>query len=124
MILATVVAVTGMLVAACGGSSKSTSSSRGATDVHKAIGEYFVGLLNKLGSKATPQFLSADIQCPYVQNSKNEVQIVCSAVEPPPVDHGGGHLAACHHPLGVDDETLARVRRAAPVTDAASRASP
>ena len=39
---------------------------------------------------------------------------VCSAVEPPLVDYGGGHLAACHHPLGVDDETLARVRRAAP----------
>ena len=48
---------------------------------------------------------------------------VCSAVEPPLVDYGGGHLAACHHPLGVDDETLARVRRAAPVTDAAPRAS-
>jgi peptide/nickel transport system ATP-binding protein len=25
---------------------------------------------------------------------------ICSAVEPPLVDHGGGHLAACHHPLG------------------------
>jgi len=49
---------------------------------------------------------------------------VCAAVEPPLVDYGGGHLAACHHPLGVDDETLARVRRAAPLTDAASRASP
>jgi len=24
---------------------------------------------------------------------------ICSAVEPPLVDHGGGHLAACHHPL-------------------------
>ena len=48
---------------------------------------------------------------------------VCSAVEPPLVDYGGGHLAACHHPLGVDEETLARVRRAAPVTDAAPRAS-
>jgi len=45
------------------------------TDVHKAVGEYFVGLLNKLGYKATPQFLSADIQYPYVQNSKNKVQI-------------------------------------------------
>jgi len=49
---------------------------------------------------------------------------VCAAVEPPLVDYGGGHLAACHHPLGIDDETLARVRRAAPLTDAASRASP
>ena len=45
------------------------------TDVHKSVGEYFVGLLNKLGYKATPQFLSADIQYPYVQNSKNKVQI-------------------------------------------------
>ena len=24
---------------------------------------------------------------------------ICSAVEPPLVDHGGGHVAACHHPL-------------------------
>jgi len=24
---------------------------------------------------------------------------ICSTVEPPLVDHGGGHLAACHHPL-------------------------
>ena len=48
------------------------------TDVHKAVGEYFVGLLNKLGYKATPQFLSADIQYPYVQNSKNKVQIAWS----------------------------------------------
>jgi len=24
---------------------------------------------------------------------------ICSAVEPPLVDHGRGHLAACHHPL-------------------------
>ena len=45
---------------------------RGAT---RRIGEYFVGLLNKLGYKATPQFLSADIQYPYIQNSKNKVQI-------------------------------------------------
>jgi peptide/nickel transport system substrate-binding protein len=45
------------------------------TDVHKAVGEYFVSLLNKLGYKATPQFLSADIQYPYVQNSKNKVQM-------------------------------------------------
>jgi peptide/nickel transport system substrate-binding protein len=45
------------------------------TDVHKAVGEYFVGLLDKLGYKASPQFLSADIQYPYVQNSKNKVQM-------------------------------------------------
>ena len=49
------------------------------TDVHKAVGEYFVGLLNKLGYKATPQFLSNDIQYAYVQNSKNKVQFAYSS---------------------------------------------
>ncbi|MDQ2983442.1 MAG: dipeptide ABC transporter ATP-binding protein [Actinomycetota bacterium] len=34
---------------------------------------------------------------------------ICSQVEPPLVDYGNGHLAACHHPLNVDQETLARV---------------
>jgi oligopeptide/dipeptide ABC transporter ATP-binding protein len=34
---------------------------------------------------------------------------VCSQIEPPLVDYGNGHLAACHHPLNVDKETLARV---------------
>jgi oligopeptide/dipeptide ABC transporter ATP-binding protein len=24
---------------------------------------------------------------------------ICSEVEPPLIDHGGGHWAACHHPL-------------------------
>src|SRR5438094_6788569 len=33
---------------------------------------------------------------------------VCSQIEPPLVDYGNGHLAACHHPLNVDKETLAR----------------
>jgi oligopeptide transport system ATP-binding protein len=41
---------------------------------------------------------------------------VCSAIEPPLVDYGGGHLAACHHPLNVDEATRARVSRVAPVT--------
>jgi peptide/nickel transport system ATP-binding protein len=27
---------------------------------------------------------------------------VCRQVEPPLVEHGGGHFAACHHPLNVD----------------------
>ncbi len=31
---------------------------------------------------------------------------VCQQVEPPLVDYGNGHLAACHHPLNVDRETL------------------
>jgi len=26
---------------------------------------------------------------------------ICGREEPPLVDHGGGHLAACHHPLAV-----------------------
>ncbi|TMM28410.1 MAG: dipeptide ABC transporter ATP-binding protein [Actinobacteria bacterium] len=33
---------------------------------------------------------------------------VCRQIEPPLVDYGNGHLAACHHPLNVDKETLAR----------------
>jgi oligopeptide/dipeptide ABC transporter ATP-binding protein len=35
---------------------------------------------------------------------------VCKQIEPPLVDYGNGHLAACHHPLNVDKETLARVQ--------------
>jgi len=35
---------------------------------------------------------------------------ICTEVEPPLVDYGRGHLAACHHPLNVDKETLARVQ--------------
>jgi peptide/nickel transport system ATP-binding protein len=49
---------------------------------------------------------------------------VCERVEPPLVDYGGGHLAACHHPLNVDRETLDRVRRETPVIDAPRAASP
>jgi oligopeptide/dipeptide ABC transporter ATP-binding protein len=35
---------------------------------------------------------------------------VCQQIEPPLVDYGNDHLAACHHPLNVDKETLARVQ--------------
>ena len=31
-------------------------------------------------------------RCPYATE-------ICSAEEPPLIDHGGGHFAACHHPL-------------------------
>jgi oligopeptide transport system ATP-binding protein len=31
---------------------------------------------------------------------------VCKEVEPPLVDYGSGHLAACHHPLNVDASAL------------------
>src|SRR5437763_12089204 len=34
---------------------------------------------------------------------------ICAQVEPPLTNYGNGHLAACHHPLNVDKETLARV---------------
>jgi oligopeptide/dipeptide ABC transporter ATP-binding protein len=34
---------------------------------------------------------------------------ICSQVEPPLVDYGNGHLAACHHPLNVDKATLEQV---------------
>jgi peptide/nickel transport system substrate-binding protein len=49
------------------------------TDTDKALGLYFVGLLNKLGYKATLQALSPDIQYPYAQNSKNHVQFAFSS---------------------------------------------
>jgi oligopeptide transport system ATP-binding protein len=39
---------------------------------------------------------------------------VCSQIEPPLVDYGNGHLAACHHPLNVDKATLDQVSAAAP----------
>jgi oligopeptide/dipeptide ABC transporter ATP-binding protein len=44
---------------------------------------------------------------------------ICSQVEPPLIDYGNGHLAACHHPLNVDEETLRRVT-AAPESPAAA----
>jgi oligopeptide/dipeptide ABC transporter ATP-binding protein len=34
---------------------------------------------------------------------------ICKEVEPPLVDYGNSHLAACHHPLNVDEETLRNV---------------
>jgi hypothetical protein len=34
---------------------------------------------------------------------------VCKQIEPPLVDYGNAHLAACHHPLNVDQATLDRV---------------
>jgi oligopeptide/dipeptide ABC transporter ATP-binding protein len=42
---------------------------------------------------------------------------ICHEVEPPLVDYGNGHLAACHHPLNVDAATLASVH-VAPETPA------
>ena len=36
---------------------------------------------------------------------------ICTRVEPPLADFGTGHLAACHHPMNVTPEELARVTR-------------
>src|SRR5262249_27337102 len=47
--------------------------------VDKALGEYFVGLMNQIGYKATLQALSPDIQYPYIQNSKNKVPFAFSS---------------------------------------------
>jgi peptide/nickel transport system substrate-binding protein len=63
------------------------SGTKGATikvntdtaDVDKAIGLYFVGLLNRLGYHAQLQALSPAIQYPYCQNSKNKVQFCWSS---------------------------------------------
>jgi hypothetical protein len=51
---------------------------------------------------------------------------VCAQVEPPLADYGGGHLAACHHPLNVDPATLERVTVSEAHTPAAAdeRAAP
>jgi oligopeptide transport system ATP-binding protein len=43
---------------------------------------------------------------------------VCKQLEPPLVDYGNGHLAACHHPLNVDGATLERVEVAGQHTPA------
>src|SRR5438067_7541528 len=45
---------------------------------------------------------------------------ICAQVEPPLVDYGNGHLAACHHPLNVDKETLERVNGSERHTPAAA----
>jgi oligopeptide transport system ATP-binding protein len=45
---------------------------------------------------------------------------VCKEIEPPLVDYGNGHLAACHHPLNVDPATLEKVEVAEQHTPAAA----
>jgi len=46
---------------------------------------------------------------------------ICKEVEPPLVDYGNDHLAACHHPLNVDRETLEQVRVSTRNTPEAAR---
>jgi peptide/nickel transport system substrate-binding protein len=67
------------LVAASGTKGASVKVNTDNTDVNKAYGLYFVGLLNSLGYKATLQALSADIQYSYAQNSKNHPQFAFSS---------------------------------------------
>jgi peptide/nickel transport system substrate-binding protein len=67
------------LVNASGTKGAAVKVNTDTTDVDKALGLYFVGLLKKLGYKASLQALSADIQYPYAQNSKNHVQFAFSS---------------------------------------------
>ena len=39
-----------------------------------------------------PEACRFHTRCPFATD-------VCSAEDPPLIDHGGGHFAACHHPL-------------------------
>jgi oligopeptide transport system ATP-binding protein len=48
---------------------------------------------------------------------------VCRQLEPPLVDYGNEHLAACHHPLNVDEATLRRVEVAEQHTPAEADSS-
>ena len=66
------------LVAASGTKGAAVKVNSDTTDVDKAFGEYFIGLLNKLGYKAKPQFLSNDIQYPFIQNSSHKVPFAFS----------------------------------------------
>ena len=56
-------------------------------------------------------------RCPYMTE-------ICREVVPPLVDHGSGHLAACHHPLNVGEEGENRAMDAAKRTAAAAVAHP
>ena len=67
------------LIAASGTKGASVKVTVDTTDVAKSLGLYFVGLLKQLGYNAQLQALSPDIQYPYCQNSKNNVQFCWSS---------------------------------------------
>jgi len=67
------------LVKASGTAGAAVKVNTDTTTVDKALGEYFVSLLNQLGYKATLQALSPDLQYPYSQNSKNKVPFAFSS---------------------------------------------
>jgi peptide/nickel transport system substrate-binding protein len=66
------------LVAASGTRGEPVKVTTDTTETDKALGLYFVGLLNQLGYKASLQALSPAIEYPYVQNSRNRVQFALS----------------------------------------------
>ena len=66
------------LIAQSGTKGATVKVNSDTTESDKALGEYFVGLLNSLGYKARPQFLSNSIQYSFVQNSKNQVPFAFS----------------------------------------------
>jgi len=67
------------LIAASGTKGASVKVNTDTVETDKALGLYFVGLLNQLGYKATLQALSPNIQYPYCQNSKNQIQFCWSS---------------------------------------------
>jgi peptide/nickel transport system substrate-binding protein len=67
------------LVTASGTKGARVKVTTDTNEVDKAIGLYFVGLLNKLGYKADLQALATDIQYSFCQNSKNKVQFCFSS---------------------------------------------
>jgi peptide/nickel transport system substrate-binding protein len=67
------------LVAASGTKGAAVKVNTTTNTVDRALGLYFVGLLNTLGYKATLQALSPDIQYPYAQNSSNHPQFAFSS---------------------------------------------
>ena len=62
--------------------------------------------------KRTCAYAGSEPVLPHVSHDRliYELPPCSTLVEPPLTDYGNGHLAACHHPLNVDKETLARVQ--------------
>ena len=48
-----------------------------------------------------PEACRFHTRCPFATD-------VCSADDPPLIDHGGGHFAACHHPLDASGQPRVR----------------
>jgi oligopeptide transport system ATP-binding protein len=59
-----------------------------------------------------PSSISPPAACRFHTRCRYATEI-CKTVEPPLVDYGNGHLAACHHPLNTGGPPAALVRSAA-----------